>query len=160
MKAPNPWLNYLQNSGVRYSHSIHPPAETALETAAAERVLAHEIAKCVVYFCETGFGMTVVPADEFVDIVELARVLGVNYIRLATETEIAELFPDCELGAMPPFGNIYNMPVVVDRDVADRRFMAFPIGTHRDVVRLAFEDYERLVRPLVAGVVMAGVAYA
>jgi prolyl-tRNA editing enzyme YbaK/EbsC (Cys-tRNA(Pro) deacylase) len=83
MKGSVAWLNYLRDSGVRYSHSIHPRAETALETADAERMPAHEFTKCVVYFCETGFGMAVVPADQFVDLVELARLLRANFLRLA-----------------------------------------------------------------------------
>lgn len=155
MKPLTPWLNYLQNSGVRYSHSMHPPAKTARETADAERMPAHEFAKCVVYYCEKGFGMAVVPADEFVDLGALGRLLPATYIRLANEGEIAEVFQDCELGAMPPFGNIYNMPVVVDREVAAQRFIAFTIGTHRDVIRMSFEDYERLVMPLVGSIVVS-----
>jgi len=154
MRALTPWLDYLENSGARYSHSVHTPAKTALATADAERMPAHEFAKCVIYFTETGFGMAVVPADRFVDLGELGRLLGMTYIRLANEAEMAELFPDCELGAMPPFGNIYNMPVVVDRETAAGEFIAFTISSHRDVVRMSFEDFRRMVRPLIASIVV------
>jgi Ala-tRNA(Pro) deacylase len=160
MKGSVAWLNYLRDSGVRYSHSVHPWAETAMETADAERILAHEFAKCVVYFCETGFGMAVIPADQFVDVAGLARLLGATFLRLADEAEMAELFPNCELGAMPPFGNVYNMPVVVDREVAARKFIAFAIGSHRDVVRMAFADYDDIVRPLIGSIVAPVAAVA
>lgn len=152
MKGPAAWLNYLRDSGVRYSHSVHPRAETALETADAERMPAHEFAKCVVYLCEAGFGMAVVPADQFVDLNRVARLVGANSLRLADEAEMAQLFSYCELGAMPPFGNVYNMPVIVDREIAARKFIAFTIGTHHDVVRMAFADYEDIVRPLIGSI--------
>lgn len=149
MKGRGAWLDYMRQSGVRYSHSVHPRAETALETAEAERIPAHEFTKCVVFCVDTGFGMAVVAADQFVNLDEPGRLLGARYIRLADESELIQLFPNCELGAMPPFGNLYGLPVVVDHEVADREFIAFTIGTHRDVVRMSFADYERIVRPLV-----------
>jgi len=148
------WLEYLNKTGIRYSHSIHPRAQSALETADAERMPAHDLAKPVVYFCETGFGMAVVPADEFVDLPEVARLLGLSYIRLANEGELAELFTDSELGAMPPFGHLYQMPVLLDGALAGREFIAFNLGTHRDVVRMSVEDYLNLVKPLVGSIVV------
>jgi Ala-tRNA(Pro) deacylase len=148
------WLEYLDNMQVRYSHSIHPRARTARETADAERMPAHEFAKTVVYFSETGFGIAVVPADTFVDLVKLGRLLRLSHIRLANETELAELFPDCELGAMPPFGNSCVLPVIVDAGIAGN-FLAFTIGTHRDVVRMSFADFQRLARPKVASIAVS-----
>ena len=152
MKGPVAWLNYLRDSGIPYSHSVHPRAETALETANAERMPAHEFSKCVVYLCETGFGMAVIPADQFLDLDKVARLLGAKFLRLADEAEMAQLFSYCELGAMPPFGNVYNLPVIVDREIAARKFIAFTIGTHRDVVRMAFADYEEIVRPVIGSI--------
>ena len=145
----NRWLEYLNKMQVRYSHSIHNRAQTALETADAERMPAHEFAKTVVYYSEGGFGIAVVPADELVDMVKLRRLLGLSHIRLAEEGELAELFPDCELGAMPPFGYSCELPVVVDARIATD-FIVFTIGTHRDVVRMSFADFARLARPKVA----------
>src|SRR6185437_14858955 len=112
------WLEYLTRMQVRYSHSVHPRAQTARETANAERVPAHEFAKTVVYYGDNGFGIAVVPADEFVNLARVARNLGLACIRLANEVELAELFPDCELGAMPPFGDACEMPVIVDPTIA------------------------------------------
>jgi Ala-tRNA(Pro) deacylase len=146
------WLEYLTRMQVRYSHSIHPRAQTARETANAERVPAHEFAKTVVYYSDSGFGIAVVPADEFVDMAKVAKILGLSYIRLANEIELAELFPDCEIGAMPPFGDACVMPVIVDAGIA-QDYIAFTIGTHRDVVRLSFADFQRLAKPKVASIV-------
>jgi Ala-tRNA(Pro) deacylase len=145
----NRWLEYLNKMQVRYSHSIHARAQTALETADAERMPPHEFAKTVVYYSEGGYGIAVVPADELVDMVKLRHLLGLPWIRLADEGELAELFPDCELGAMPPFGYACELPVVVDARIAGD-FIAFTIGTHRDVVRMSFADFARLARPKVA----------
>jgi Ala-tRNA(Pro) deacylase len=147
------WLDYLDRMQVRYSHSVHPVAQTALATANAERVPAHEFAKTVVYFGDNGYGIAVVPADEFVDLAKLGRLLRQSFIRLASEEELAELFPDCELGAMPPFGNFFDMPVIVDAGIAED-FIAFTVGTHRDVVRMSFVDFQRLARPKVAAIVL------
>jgi Ala-tRNA(Pro) deacylase len=154
------WLDYLNDKGVHYSWSMHRPAETALDTANAECMPAHEFAKVVVYSCETGFGMAVIPADRLVDLREIAYLLGVCEVRLATEDELAELFPDCELGAMPPFGDAFNMPVLVDRAVAENRFIVFNIGSHTDAVRMRFDEYRHLINPLVASLTIAQAARA
>jgi len=145
------WLEYLDMKKVRYSHSVHPPAQTARATADAERVRADEFAKTVVYLSDAGFGIAVVPADQFVDLVKVSRVLGLSYIGLASEAELAKLFPDCELGAMPPFGDACDLPVIMDAGIAGD-FIAFTIGTHRDTVRMSFADFQRLARPTVASI--------
>jgi Ala-tRNA(Pro) deacylase len=146
------WLDYLKASGIRYSWSMHRSAETAIETAKAEKMPAHEFAKVVVYFCETGFGMAVVPGDRLVDLCEIGYLLGVSYIRFARENEMTELFPDCEQGAMPPFGDVFRMPVLVDAETAKNKFITFNIGSHRDAVRMNFEDYRALVNPLIGSI--------
>jgi len=151
MSVINLWLEYLNERRVHYSHSIHPRAQTALETAEAERMPAHEFAKTVVYFSNTGFGIAVVPADQFVDLAKLGRLLELSSIRLANEAELAALFPDCELGAMPPFGDACNLPVIVDAGIAGD-FIAFTVGTHRDIVRISFADFQRLAKPTVSSI--------
>ena len=145
------WLEYLNRQQVRYSHSTHPPARTARATANAERVRADEFAKTVVYLGSAGFGIAVVAADQFVDLAKISRVLGLSYIGLANEVDLAKLFPDCELGAMPPFGDACELPVVMDAGIADD-FIAFTIGTHRDAVRISFADFQRLAKPTVASI--------
>lgn len=145
----NHWLEYLDQNRIRYSHSVHRRAETALETAAAERIPPHDLAKTVVYAADNGFGIAVVAGDKLLDLPEVARLLGSAHMRLADEGELATIFPDCELGAMPPIGQPYNMPVLLDAGLAAHEFIAFAIGTHSDVVRVSVADYRKLVRPLV-----------
>ena len=140
------WLEYPNESRIPYSHSIHPPAWTARTTAGADKVPVHEFAKTVVYFSEKGFGMAVLPAGQLLDLDRLADLLGLVYVRLANETELAELFPDCELGAMPPFGHCFGMPVVVDTSMAGE-FIAFNLGTHRDVARMSFGNRAECAAP-------------
>lgn len=155
MKILDRWLRYLDGNGVCYSHSVHPRAQTALETAAAERIPPHDLAKIVVYAGDNGFGIVVVAADELLNLPEIARLLGSSSMRLAEEGELAEIFPDCELGAMPPFGQPYEMPVLLDTGIASREFIAFPIGTHCDVIRMSVADYKRLVRPLIGSLTLS-----
>src|SRR5271166_4632454 len=117
MKMMKRCIAYLKKNGIRYSHSIHPPAFTAREVASAERMPAHNLVKTVIYFGDNGYGMLALPADYMVDFGEVRRLLGLTEIRLATEAEMAALFPDGEVGAMPPFGNWFNMPVLMDESI-------------------------------------------
>jgi Ala-tRNA(Pro) deacylase len=151
MSGVERWLKYFDKMQVRYSHSVHPVAQTARKTALAERVPAHEFAKTVVYFNDGGFGIAVVPSDQFVDLTKVGRLLGSSFIRLASESELKDLFPNSELGAMPPFGDSCELPVVVDAGIAGD-FIAFTVGTHHDVVRMSFADFQRLARPKVAAI--------
>lgn len=143
-------LSYLERNGVRYSHSVHPPAFTAKETASAERMPARALVKTVVYSGDNGYGMLLLSADHVADLDEVRRLLGLTEIRLATEPELSALFPDCEVGAMPPFGNLFDMPVVMDESLASAEFIGFTAGTHRDVLHISGADFHRLVNPLVA----------
>jgi len=143
-------LTHLRENRILFSHSIHPPAFTAREVAAAEGIPAHEISKVVVYFGDADYGMLVLPADTMVDFDEVKRLMGLNYARLATETELLEMFPECELGAMPPFGDLFEMPVLVDESIETDGYIAFNAGTHRDVIHMKFADFRHLVNPLIA----------
>ncbi len=147
------WLEYLTLMDVRFSHSTHPRAEKAIQTAYEERVPAHTLAKTVVYYGPTGFGIAVVPADQLVDLTKVGRLLGLSRIRLANEAELMSLFPNCELGAMPPFGDYCELPVIVDAELT-RDFIAFTVGTHRDIVRISFADFQRLAKPKIASIAM------
>jgi Ala-tRNA(Pro) deacylase len=137
----------LDRSGVAYTHTVHPLAYTAREVAAAEHLPAQEVAKVVVFLAENGYRMVVLPANKVVDFQELRAMLGFSHARLATETELADLFPDCDLGAMPPFGNLYDMPVHLDSSLLADETIAFNAGTHRDVVHIRLGDFRRLVNP-------------
>jgi Ala-tRNA(Pro) deacylase len=141
-------LEFLDRSQIRYAHTGHRVAYTALEVAAAEHVPAAKMAKTVVYFDDqAGYGMAVLPADCLVDLDELRAVTGSPHIRLATEGEIGRLFRDSELGAMPPLGNLFDMPVYVDQALTANPGLAFNAGTHRDVIHMSFADFRRAVQP-------------
>lgn len=137
----------LDASDVSYTHHVHPLAYTARELASVEHIPTHEVAKVVVFLGDSGYGMAVLCGDSMVDVLELRSALGFQRLRLATEAELAELFPDCELGAMPPFGNLYGLPVYADSRVAGEEIIAFNAGTHRDVVLMRFQDFRNLAKP-------------
>lgn len=118
--------------------------------AAADRVPAHSLAQTVIYAADQGFGMLVLPADMVVDLPEVRRLMGLGSIRLATEEELAGLFPECSTDALPPFGNLFGMSVLMDETLAPAEFIAFRAGTPRDVIHIGGEDFHRLVNPLVA----------
>ncbi len=138
---------FLDQNGVQYTHTVHPTAYTAREVAAVEHIPPQEVAKTVVFLSENGYGMAVLCADCVVDLEQLRRDLGLTRLRLATEAELGELFPDCELGAMPPLGNLFGLPVYVDSQLAAEEMIAFNAGTHRDLVHMRFRAFERLVKP-------------
>ena len=142
-------LDYLDRSLIPYSHTIHPVAYTAREVAAVEHMPLHKLAKTVVFRSEEGYGMAVVPADSFVDLEELRMLLGVNGLRLAREEELAELFPLSELGAMPPFGNLFGLEVVFDSSLVSETFIAFNAGTHRDLIHMSVGDFLRMAQPVI-----------
>jgi Ala-tRNA(Pro) deacylase len=143
---------YLQANHIPFTHSTHPLAFTAEEVAHAERVSGRMIAKTVVLMADGNFVMVVLPADSLVDLHELHRLLGASHVRLATEQELADLFPDCDLGAMPPFGNLYGLPVYADSSFAHQPVIAFNGGTHRDIVYMRFVDFQRAVDPVLVAV--------
>lgn len=150
MTALERCINFLDRTGVHYSHSIHSPAFTAREVASAEGMPAHNLTKTVIYHGDNGFGMLLVPGDYVVDFGTVLQLLGLNQVRLASEMEIAHLFPDSELGAMPPIGNSAEMPILLDEALACDEFIAFNAGTHRDVIHMSFVDFIGLVNPLIA----------
>ena len=140
---------FLDENHVEYTHTVHPLAYTAREVASAEHLPSREVAKTVVVFGDEGYHMIVVPASRFVDFQEVRLTLGLTHARLATEQEIGELFQDCELGAMPPMGNLYGMPVYLDSSLASEETIAFNGGTHRDVVHMHTDEYRALVHPTI-----------
>jgi len=150
-------LDFLDRSRVWYAHTKHPLAFTAVEVALAEHLSPHKLAKTVVYAGKQGYGLAVLPADNLVDMQQLGGFLNDPAIRLASEQELGQLFPECELGAMPPLGNLFHVPVIVDTSVAEQEFIAFNAGTHLDVVHMSFGDYSRIVDPAVGKFAFAAV---
>jgi Ala-tRNA(Pro) deacylase len=140
---------FLEINQAPFKHTVHPLAYTAREVASAEHLPARDVAKVVIVSSGSGYQMVVVPANRGVDLSELRTSLGMSHARLATEEEIGRLFPDCDLGAMPPFGNLYDMPVYVDSSLALDEWIAFNAGSHTDVVHMRFKDFKWLVNPLI-----------
>ena len=140
---------FLEENRAEYTHTVHPLAYTAREVATAEHLPAREVAKTVVVFGDDGYHLIVAPANRLVDFQELRLTLGLTHVRMATEEELKRLFPDCDLGAMPPFGNLYGLPVFLDSSLAGEETIAFNGGTHRDVIHMHTADFRRLVKPVV-----------
>ncbi|MCS6937667.1 MAG: YbaK/EbsC family protein [Roseiflexaceae bacterium] len=141
---------YLRENRVSYTIHHHPTAYTASDVAAYEHAPPHTFAKVVMAFIDGRLAMLVVPADTRADLARLAEIIGAREICLADEREFAPVFPDCEPGAMPPFGNLYNIPVYLDRDLAECETIMFQAGTHQDAISMRSEDFIRLARPFIA----------
>ena len=141
---------YLRDNGVAFQVQHHARVFTALEVAAAEHVPGKQLVKVVMTVADGKAVMLALPASYRVDRTKAAAVLGVTDVRLAAEQEFAATFPDCEVGAMPPFGNLYDVPVWVDRSLAEDETIVFRAGTHTDTMSLEYRDYARLAKPNVA----------
>ena len=140
---------FLDEKRVRYVTMSHSSAYTAQEIAAATHIPGKALAKTVMVKLDGAMHMTVLPAAYKVDLERLKEAVGASTGELATEAEFKGLFPDCETGAMPPFGNLYGLPVLVAERLAENEEIAFNAGSHTEVVKLAFADFERLVKPAV-----------
>ncbi len=140
--------NYLDSNGVKYITIVHSTAFTSQEVAASVHIKGKEFAKCVIVKSDGKFFMLVVPSDHRVNFEKVKSVLNVGNLTLASESEFRELFPDCETGAMPPFGNLYDVPVYVDERFKANDEISFNGGTHNDVVKMKMADYVRLVDPV------------
>jgi Ala-tRNA(Pro) deacylase len=143
---------FLDSEGVKYQTINHSPAFTAQEVAALAHVPGKELAKTVMVKVDDEIAMAVLPANERVDLDRLQEATGAKRVELASEREFKELFPECELGAMPPFGNLYGVKVYVDDSLAEDEEIAFNAGTHTELMRLPYRDFERLVHPKVVEV--------
>lgn len=141
---------FLDAEHITYDVLQHRQAFTAQEVAAAQHLPGMEMAKVVMVRSRTGYLMAVVPAPLRVDLDRLERAAGERGLRLATEQEFAGLFPQCEPGAMPPFGNLFDIAVWVDTALAKDPEIFFNAGNHSQTVRLSYEDFARLVQPKVA----------
>ena len=126
---------------------MHDRTVTAHETASAAHVSRQLFAKTVMLKVDGTLAMIVMPAAYRVDLTRLSRAMGGRLAELAEETEFKDAFPDCEVGAMPPFGNLYGMPVFVDSRLASQHEIAFNAGTHTDAVRMPYKEFERLAQP-------------
>lgn len=138
---------FLNTNGVPHITISHPKAYTAMEVAQAAHVEGKEMAKTVVVNLDGRLAMAVLPATQHVDLDRLRKGTGAHSVVLAQEWEFQADFPECEVGAMPPFGNLYGMEVFVEPRLAADQEIAFNAGSHTELVRMAYKDFDRLVHP-------------
>lgn len=150
MKGKDRLEAYLRWNEVPYLLKHHPKAYTAKGVAYSEHISGWLMAKVVMVVADGKMVMTVLTANHLVDLNKLAHILGARVVRLAGEAEFEEIFPDCEPGAMPPFGNLYDLPVYVEHSLAREEYIVFQAGTHKDTIRMTFSSYAHLVKPVIA----------
>jgi Ala-tRNA(Pro) deacylase len=138
---------FLDDNGVKYVRISHSPAYTAQEIAASAHVPGRDMAKVVMVKLDGNMAMVVLPASRHVEFPLLRAATGAREAELASEGEFRDLFPECELGAMPPFGNLYDMAVYVTASLMAEEEIAFNAGSHTELIRMPTEDFNRLVKP-------------
>lgn len=138
---------YLDSNAIKYVTIDHSPAFTAQEIAASAHIPGQVLAKSVVLRVDDEVALGVLPASYQIDLDRLRHEIGARSVKLATESEFKNRFPGCEVGAMPPFGNLYAMKVYVDETLAEDEEIAFNAGTHSQLIRMSYVDFERLVKP-------------
>jgi Ala-tRNA(Pro) deacylase len=148
MKIPLRLIDCLNESKVGYEILHHPEAVTAQRIAQAEHVKGRHHAKVVMIKSGGERLMAVLPADHQIDLEKVGKVIG-KIASLDSEKEFKSLFPDCAIGAMPPFGNLYGLPTYVDKSLSAQDYIVFEAGTHSDAIKLRYRDYEKIVKPQV-----------
>ena len=143
---------YLEEAGVPYRIIEHDTVYTAQELAAVTHVKGKEIAKAVMVKADDELVMVVVPSTHMIDFELLKKQLKKNRVSLAREEEFSPLFPDCEIGAMPPLGNLYNVDTIVAKSLSDDTDIVFNAGTHHDIVKISYADFEKLEKPILADI--------
>ncbi len=149
---------FLDSQNVKYTTVTHPRAYTAQEIASLAHVHGDEFAKTVIAKVDGELVMAVLPASCHVDLHLLKAAANGKKIALASETDFRDRFPGCETGAMPPFGQLYGMPVLVEESLTGEKEIAFNAGTHEELVRLAYSDFAKLVKSKVARFATTGEA--
>lgn len=141
--------NYLDSKNIKYLTIKHLPSYTAQEIAAAAHIPGKELAKTVIVKIDGEMAMAVLPASLKINFDLLKRTADAREVELAGEDEFKDMFPECEVGAMPPFGNLYGMKVFAAASLTEDEKIAFNAGSHSELVSLAYSDYEKLVKPKV-----------
>jgi Ala-tRNA(Pro) deacylase len=141
---------FLDSNKVKYVSISHSSAYTAMEIAAMAHVPGKDMAKTVMVKIDGHMAMAVLPATHMIKMELLKKVIGSDNVRLATEQEFKDKFADCEVGAMPPFGNLYNMDVYASDSLKEDEEIVFNAGNHTELFKLSYKDFERLVNPKIA----------
>lgn len=139
--------NFLDDNDIKYVSIMHSMAFTAVEVAKSAHIRSKFMAKTVILKINGELAMAVVPANFRVDIDLLKQAMQTGAVELASEAEFIRSFPDCEVGAMPPFGNLYDMPVYVDERVTENEQIIFNAGSHMELIQMDYRDFENLVKP-------------
>ncbi len=139
---------FLNENGIKFVTITHSPAYTAQEIAAMAHIPGKEMAKTVLVKIDGKMVMTVLPASDKVDLEALKEATKAESVRLAQEQEFINKFPGCDVGAMPPFGNLYNIEVIVAENLSEDEEIAFNAGTHTELIKMSYKDFERLVKPM------------
>ncbi len=150
MKCQEQLEQYLRERKVGYQVQHHPQAYTAQQIAECEHISGKKVAKSVVVVADGNRVLLVLPASQRVDLNRVRALLNARDVHLTSEEDLRTLFPNCEVGAMPPFGNLYNLPVYVEQSLTRQESIVFPIGTHTETMSLNYADFERLVQPTIA----------
>jgi Ala-tRNA(Pro) deacylase len=140
---------YLNNNNIKYVTIFHSQAYTAQEVAATAHIPGKELAKTVMVKIDDKMAMAVLTAADKVDFDSLKEAAGAGKVELASEQEFENMFPGCEIGTMPPFGNLYEMQVFVEENLTEDTEIAFNAGSYTELIRLSYKDFERLVKPTV-----------
>ena len=140
---------FLDDEKVKYVSITHSPAYTAQEVAQSAHVPGRIMAKTVIVDMDGEMAMVVLPATRKIILQDLREITGSDRLKLATEDAFRQKFPDCDTGAMPPFGNLYGMEVYAAESLGEAGELAFNAGTHTEVIKMAYSDFERLVSPKV-----------
>jgi Ala-tRNA(Pro) deacylase len=140
-------IEFLDSNNIQYNTIVHTPSYTAQEIAASAHISGKEVAKTVLVKIDGKITMIVLPASDKIDLGLLKKKVGADKVELAGEREFESRFPDCDLGAMPPFGNLYGMDVFVADKLTRGVEIAFNAGSHTELIKLAYKDFEKLVRP-------------
>lgn len=149
MKCRERLESYLRQQQVSFDVQQHHTAYTAQEVAQTEHIPGKLVAKSVVVWADGQLILLVLPATYRVDLARLNAAIGATVTRFAHEEEFSDTFPDCEVGAMPPFGNLYDLPVYVDKSLTTDETIVFPAGSHTETMSLRYDDYARLVEPTI-----------
>lgn len=148
----NKLINYLDKHGKKYVIVKHSPAFTAQEVAASAHIPGKEMIKTVMVKVDGDMKMVVLPSTYNVDFDSIKQALDAGEVELASEEEFENMFPDCELGAMPPFGFFYEIDTLAEENLAENEEIAFNAGTHKELVKMSYRDYEELVEPQIMAV--------
>ncbi|NIS81887.1 MAG: deacylase [Anaerolineales bacterium] len=149
-------MAYFKENKVKYKVIEHSEVYTAQEIAASAHIPGKQLAKTVMVKIDGEMAMAVLPASYRVDFKQLKKAIGAKKVELASEGEFKDMFPDCEVGAMPPFGHLYDMKVIVAESLTEEMVITFCGGSHTELIQISFQDFERLAKPKVVNFSIKG----